>query len=250
MIKFTSKQNKEFWNDFATKSKDNRFGASGGRHLVDIEDDFILSALKKIKPNSLLDIGCGNGQRTLIFSKYAKKNALGIDYSEKMIEEAWLMLKKQSKSVRNKLSFENIDIHRLPSKEKFDVIISCRCFINQTTPANQIKLFEILHNRLNSKGSLLIAEISQEGMKRLNSLRIQYKLKPMKPRWHNLHINEKLVFSKIKRLFHIKKIRRAGTFYFLSRVFHPAIVFPKDPEQESIINEIALRSENITKKPN
>ena len=44
MGKFSSKRNKDFWNEFALTSKDNKFGASGGRHLVDIENQFIFNS--------------------------------------------------------------------------------------------------------------------------------------------------------------------------------------------------------------
>ena len=84
MGKFSSKRNKDFWNEFALTSKDNKFGASGGRHLVDIENQFIFNSLKTKKSRSMIDIGCGNGQRTILFSKYSKKT-LGIDYSEQMV---------------------------------------------------------------------------------------------------------------------------------------------------------------------
>ena len=70
MGKFSSKRNKDFWNEFALTSKDNKFGASGGKHLVDIENQFIFNSLKTKKSKFMIDIGCGNGQRTLLFSKY------------------------------------------------------------------------------------------------------------------------------------------------------------------------------------
>ena len=38
MRKFSPDENKKFWNDFAKKSKDNKFGASGGKHLVEIDE--------------------------------------------------------------------------------------------------------------------------------------------------------------------------------------------------------------------
>ena len=117
MPKFTAEKNKKFWNEYAKRSKDNPFGASGGRHLVEIENQFILSELQTRKFESLLDIGCGNGQRTLLFSKYISKKSLGIDYSERMIEEAKNLLSKQPNSIKNKLSFENLDIHKFSNKE-------------------------------------------------------------------------------------------------------------------------------------
>jgi SAM-dependent methyltransferase len=248
MKPFTMEENRKFWDDFAKKTKDSPFGASGGRHLVEIENNFIFSQLKRKKYKTLLDVGCGNGQRTLLFSKYVSGSVLGIDYSNQMIREANVLLNKQKTSTKNRLSFQNKDIRDFSEKKKFDVIISCRCIINQSTLSHQIKLFESLHNRLNPKGSLIIAEISKEGMNRLNSLRSKFGLKPMTPRWHNFHLEERKIFPYLDKLFEIKEIKRAGTFYFLSRVIHPSVTFPKEPEQESKINEIALKSELLLQK--
>jgi len=250
MSKFSSEENKQFWNEFAIKSKDNKFGASGGRHLVEIEDHFILSELENLKPHSMLDIGCGNGQRTLLFSKYVSDKIHGIDYSEKMIDEANRLLSKQSEDICKKLSFETADINNFSKSETYDVIISCRCIINQTSHENQLKLFESLHKRLNNGGSLILAEISKQGMERLNLLRNKFGLPIMKPRWHNLHIDEEYIFPKISNLFSTVKLKRAGAFYFISRILYPSIVFPEEPQAESKINEIAMKSENILNEVN
>jgi len=243
MSQFTPKQNKEFWNDFAEKSKNNVCGASGNSQLVEIENQFITSELESRKTESLLDIGCGNGQRTLLFSKYISKKTIGIDYSEKMIHEAKILLNQQSESIKKKLFFEHNDVHHFPNDEKFDVIISCRCIINQPNHETQLKLFERIHNSLNPGGSLILAEISKEGMDRLDILRNKFGLSPMQRRWHNLQIEEKKIFPQIERLFNTKKINRAGLFYFISRVIYPASVYPAEPDSESKINEMALKSE-------
>ena len=87
MPKFTPEQNRKFWDEYAFKSKNCFFGAHSDKHIVELENRFIISELKSRKTSNLLDIGCGNGQRTLLFSKYADNHTIGIDYSEKMIQE-------------------------------------------------------------------------------------------------------------------------------------------------------------------
>jgi|TARA_B100000809_G_scaffold53294_1_gene48693 ubiquinone/menaquinone biosynthesis C-methylase UbiE len=247
MGKFSSKRNKDFWDEFALTSKDNKFGASGGKHLVDIENQFIFNSLKTKKSKFMIDIGCGNGQRTLLFSKYSKKT-LGMDYSEQMIYEAKKYLKTQSISLQKKINFREGNINKFSSNQLFDTIISCRCIINQTSTLNQIKLFKKLHSMLKPNGSLIIAEISKQGMQRLNTTRKKYDLPPLNKRWHNLHIDEKKIFPKLKNSFKIVDVKRAGMFYFLSRVFYPSMIFPKEPKSESKINELALKSEILTNK--
>jgi len=238
MGKFTEIQNKEHWNQYAKQHKNNPKGASYDTNLVDLENYYILSKLKKIKPKSLLDIGCGNGQRTKLFSKYVKEQTFGIDYSKDMIKQAKTLETK-------KLSFKIVNVSNYSDLNKYDVIVSCRCFINQTSVTNQLKLFKKLHSMLNKHGHLIIAEASVEGLKNLNLLRKNFGLKPIEEHWFNVHIKEKSIFPKIKRLFEMNDIRRLGLFYYLARVVHPAIVFPKEAKKVSKINTIAMNSQKI-----
>ena len=41
-----------------------------------------------------------------------------------------------------------------------------------------------------------------------------------------------------------------GTFFFLSRVIHPAIVYPNNPNANTIINQISLKAEILLDKKN
>lgn len=244
MKKFTPEENKKFWDEYAKKSRDNPFGAHSDFHVVELENHFIINTLKMKKTSSLLDIGCGNGQRTLLFSKYVDGKIKGIDYSIEMINEAKKLILKQNESERNRISFELEDVNNLKNSQ-FDTIISCRCFINQPSEHDQIKLFESLYDKLTHNGSLIIAEQSMEGIEHLNKVREEFGLGPITIRWYNHPIKETVVFEKIKEFFEIKTINRLGTFYYISRVIHPALVFPDEPKPNSKINEIGLKSEMI-----
>jgi len=245
MSKFTLSQNREFWDKDAMKKKDSPIGAHSDPHIVELENQFILTKLSSIKPKTLLDIGCGNGQRTILFSKFSSKKTMGIDYSSKMIQQAKTLLSNQRQSVKNKIIFETGDIQKFNEKSKFDTIISCRCFINQTSYSNQVKLFKNLHGKLNKNGSLIIAEGSKEGYEYLNYLRKKFGLTPIKISWYNLPIKESFVLEKIKKLFRIEKINRLGQYYYISRVLHPALVSPKVPNPNSKINDLAMKTELI-----
>lgn len=238
MEKFSPEQNKEHWEQFAKKHKNSQTGASYDSNLVELENFFIVSLLKKIKPKTVLDIGCGNGQRTKLFSHYISNKIIGIDYSKSMI--------KQAKELENKkISFELNDIWNYTSLNKFDIIISCRCFINQNSYYQQVKLFKKLHKMLKPKGHLIIAEASVEGLCNLNKLRKEFSLKPIEEHWFNVHIKEKHVFPKIKTIFKFNQVRRLGLFYYLARVVHSAAVYPKEANRISKINDIAKKSQII-----
>jgi len=248
MTKFTEKENRNFWNKYARKLKDNPRGAHSDNHIVDLENEFIESVLRVKKPKRLLDIGCGNGTRTLKFSKYVKEKTVGIDYSDIMIKQANRTLAKQNKSIKGKISFEVQDAKSLHKYKKFDVITSCRCFVNQPSSKKQIELFKMIYNMLKKNGSLIIAEQSKEGLENINNIRKKFGLDKIRVPWHNLPIKESVVFTKINDLFKISKINRLGIFYYLSRVIHPALVYPSEPNPNAKINDLALKTEKTFQK--
>jgi len=250
MKKFTQKSNRDFWNEYAKKFKDNPTGAHSDKYLVELEDKFIELVLKLKKPSTLLDIGCGNGQRTIRFSKFVKDKTTGVDYSKDMIKECDRLLLKQKKNIQNKISFNLLDAKMINELDSFDVITSCRCLVNQTSSKKQVELFNLIHSKLKKNGSLIIAEGSEDGLKKLNSLRKIFGLKKIKVPWHNLPINEKYVFPKILKLFKINQISRLGTFFFLSRIIHPAIVYPNEPNANTIFNQISSKAEILLNKEN
>lgn len=238
MVKFSVEQNIRHWNKFAIEHKYAKEGATYDAILADLENKFIISTLQKLKPHTMLDIGCGNGQRTAIFSRYVKGKSIGIDYSENMIKQANIIKK-------HNLVFKCVDITKYESNISFDVIISCRCFINQNNHNSQIRLFQKLHKMIKSNGHLLIAEASVEGLKNLNKLRKIFGLKKIEEHWFNTHIKESAVFPKLKNLYKIEKLNRLGLYYFISRVIQPACIYPKEPQRDSIFDKIAKKSQSI-----
>ncbi len=238
MKKFSIRDNIAHWNEFAINHKNNKMGATYDESLSELENYFIISELKRIKPNSLFDIGCGNGQRTALFSHYVNGKTFGIDYSEEMINQANTIKKRN-------LFFERVDINKYSSDDKFDVIISCRCIINQPTTDLQVKLFRKLHKMLKPKGYLIIAEASMEGLENLNRLRKDFGLGNIEEHWFNLHIKEKNIFPKIKDLYKIIEIKRLGLYYYIARVIQPATMYPKEPKRGSIMDKLAKKTQLI-----
>lgn len=236
MKKFSLKDNIKHWDEYALSHQNSKQGATFDAELSELENFFIIMELKKIKPRSMLDIGCGNGQRTAMFSNYVNGKTIGIDYSENMI--------KQAKTIRNhNLFFDCADITKYSTDSLFDVIISCRCIINQSTHVAQVELFKKLHRMLKPKGHLIIAEASDEGLRNLNRLRKEFGLKNIEEHWFNLHMKEKVVFPKISKLFKIKTIKRLGLYYYIARVVQPANTYPVEPKRGSVLDEIAKKTQ-------
>jgi SAM-dependent methyltransferase len=236
--KFAMNENKEFWNNYAKKSKDAKKGAHSDPFLVELENNFIKNILEKNHFQSCLDIGCGNGRRTIFFSQFVKI-IKGIDYSDEMIKHATNYLKNQKNDIKNKVSFETADIQKWNEESKYDVVISCRCIINQNSTKKQLELIQKIHKSLKKNGMLILAEGSHEGYQKLNLLRKKFKLEPISISKINFPIRERSLFPKIKELFEFKKIERLGNYYFISRIIHPLLAHPQKPKPESKVNEIA-----------
>ncbi len=232
--KFSRKENQEFWEKLDTESQE----YSGDNNLVKIEDKFLIDSLVSIKQGDLLDVGCGKGQRTKIFSKLVKGDILGIDYSSNMIARA----KKLSD---NNLHFEHADIFNFKPDKKFDIITSCRCMINIPTDEGQVKVLKLFHSMLETKGHLILVERSIQGLDNLNEIRKLHGLKEIPERFHNHYINEEIFMPKLKKMFKIVRMNRLGLFYYISRVILPSMVYPKEPMQNHPLNKFAVSSQNI-----
>lgn len=75
------------------------------------------------KDKKVLDVGAGKGVTPCYLADKYKCEVVGIDHSEKMIEEARERVKE--KGLQNKVSFRKADIHNLPfGDERFDIVIA------------------------------------------------------------------------------------------------------------------------------
>ena len=234
MTKFSRKQNLEFWNKIDTEGDQ----YSGDMNIVKLEDEFLFNELKLIKKGDLLDIGCGKGQRTSIFSSIISGNVIGIDYSGSMISKAKLL-------ESDKLSFEKADITKFKPGKKFDIVTSCRCLVNTPTDEEQYQIIKKLHSILKAEGHLIMIERSIQGLDSLNKLREIHGLKSIPERFHNHYINEQFLIPKLEKMFRIEKLSRLGLFYYISRVILPRMVFPREPSENHPINKIAIDSQKV-----
>ena len=76
---------------------------------------YVINQIKKLKINSLIDIGCGAGDLSYDASKIIKKS-VGIDFSKNMIKLA------QKKFKRKNLEFYNKNFFEINTNESFDCL--------------------------------------------------------------------------------------------------------------------------------
>lgn len=106
----------------------------------------ILDHIKRLKPQKVLDVGCGTGCLTSLISNYTKVS-IGIDISPKSID---LAMKKYS---NQSVSFFNSSISDFVSEIQFDA-----CVANMVLSCDPIWLESIkrIHELLNRNGKLLV----------------------------------------------------------------------------------------------
>lgn len=197
-----------------------------------LEIDVLLQYLPRNQ--RILDVGCGTGYSTAIFSRYAA-SILGIDVSAAMIERA-----RQTHGDLRNVEFLVADILdlKLPRGD-FDVVISQRCLINLGTWENQQTAISNIAQVLKPGGMFLLQEGTRQGRARLNETRELLGLESMPRVPFNEDFDETQLWPFLRKYFEIVEVRRFGLYDFVSRVVHPLLVSPGEPEYVSKINEVA-----------
>jgi ubiquinone/menaquinone biosynthesis C-methylase UbiE len=189
----------------------------------------------------VLDVGCGNGAATVLFAEKVS-HIEGIDFSSQMIEQAKRLAEADTK-LQGKVSFQVGNVLDLSaySEGSFDAVISQRCLINLTSWTDQQQAIFQLARVLKPGGRLLMIEGTQQGLDRLNAARQMFDLQVIEKHWHNLLFDEAALSVLLDRHFLTLQVRGFGTYYFVSRIVHPLLVAPNEPEFEARINEIARK---------
>ena len=224
---------KQFWDGRALNAELDKMQVTlpdiNQRHL---EIDMLLQYLPRGK--RILDAGCGNGYSTAIFSQYAEF-VLGVDYSESMIKRA----NKEFGHIEN-IEFDVQDVLALDVPEQsFDVAITQRCLINLSSWEDQVKAIENIAKSLKPEGVFFMQEGSYQGREQLNQAREAMGLERMPPVLYNLDFDEDKLWPFIRQHFEIVEVRYFGIYDFVSRIIHPLLVMPEEPQYDARVNEIA-----------
>jgi SAM-dependent methyltransferase len=109
---------------------------------------FILRLIEKLNLptySSVLDVCCGNGRHSEVFSENSY-NVVGIDISEKSLEEA------KSRNLKN-TKFHNADARNFELRERFDCVLNLfTSFGYFETTEEHIEMLQRIYEHLNDKG--------------------------------------------------------------------------------------------------
>jgi SAM-dependent methyltransferase len=182
----------------------------------------------------VLDVGCGNGFATAIVARHAA-HVVAIDYSAAMIERA----QREHGQLPN-VRFEVQDLLHLALPPcSFDAVVSQRCLINLGTWENQQTALTNIAAVLKPGGCLILQEGTRQGRELLNQARTAVGLDRMPVVAFNLDFDEETLWPFLRRYFDIVDVRRFGLYDLISRVVHPLLVSPAEPQYDARINDVA-----------
>jgi ubiquinone/menaquinone biosynthesis C-methylase UbiE len=225
------------------KDSDQIYATSRDFNLRELEISFIE---KHLIPGDVLDIGCGNGYTLLRLASKIQAKFIGIDFSPNMIDGAKRLTKEFSHKLKCVPSFRVGDVRQLSfENDSFDCVISERCLLNLPSREDQYHTIREVHRVLRNKGVYLMVEGTEDGLIRLNKIRESVGLSPIPSvspdNVSSLKFHEREIEHFLGRFFDIEVIQFFGTYYLISRVVHPLLIYPEEPKFDAKINYVARK---------
>ena len=218
---------KDHWDNKATSFGDSQEATHEDTYLRDMEINALINTIKKYgnKDSNLIDIGCGNAYSTFHFAKvFPRMSIEGVDYSEKMIEEADKSNEKKkfeniSFKVSNVLNSEDFE------ENKYDLVTTERCLINLSTHEDHIKALKNIHKTLKKDGVAILSEETIQAYNNINSLRQMAGLSNMSIQWHNKYIDYDKMLNDIEGLFDVIEVNNFSSSYYLGTRLFKALFY-------------------------
>jgi 2-polyprenyl-3-methyl-5-hydroxy-6-metoxy-1,4-benzoquinol methylase len=112
-------------------------------------DRFIVEAIKRLNPKSVIDIGCGEGWLVRQLSDDSSCQVTGIDGCEQLIKNAQSAHPRGHYSVQD---YDHLALHPETLEGPYDVAVCNFALLDK----NLVPLLSAIRHNLNSNGSLLI----------------------------------------------------------------------------------------------
>jgi ubiquinone/menaquinone biosynthesis C-methylase UbiE len=229
---------------YRSRATSNPYATSPDLNLREIEIEYILHHIANNE--RVLDVGCGNGYSTVCFATKVNSRFYGVDFVPEMIEASQNL--RSQFHLQGTVTFKVGDVTQLDFPNGvFDTVVSQRCLLNLPSRDQQWQALSEIARVLKPNGRYLMLEGTLQGLRKLNSVRVKFGLAPIpeadaKSNWFSNKFDEEELLEKITQFFSsVETTQRFGMYYFLSRVVHPLLVAPVEPQYDAAINAIARR---------
>jgi ubiquinone/menaquinone biosynthesis C-methylase UbiE len=236
----TSEKKLEFWNARA------QFGEAAGTNDLPLKAVEMQALSQYVRDGqSVLDIGCGNGLTAFRLLEQFRIDIVGIDFAERMIEEANRLSATQARGKAVRFAVGDVrQLSRVPAVagRKFDVVVTERVLINLGSWEEQKLAMRDIVDLLSPDGIYLMCENLEEGLASINQARSAIDLPAIEKPWHNRYLREREVqeidFATLQEYRDI-----SSTYYFLSRIVNAWVAKQnnEEPRYDSPINQLSLR---------
>ncbi len=229
----------DFWEKQAQKHRTSFKASWGDIYAISLEIDNIGKFISR--GDRVLDVGCANGYSTLSHLKKNVFSITGIDFSEKMIEQAKINKKGLRKIDREKVSFEEGDVRSLRfASGSFDVVYTTRVLINLPSWSQQKQGIDECLRVCRKGGRVIFSEAFREPLVRLNSMRRIVGLPPLVEHVFNKYLKKKYLEKYLKAKNKKYKIIDFSSVYYLgSRFLRELVTVAKNyPGYSNPINKI------------
>lgn len=225
---------KEYWDNKVRLLQTNPSATMRDVILRSMEIESIRIQLRE--DDNLIDVGGGNAFGAIRWADFCS-SVLVTDFSKEMISSSITAIANSGKhNIRAEIA-DVLDLSRFA--EQFSVASIVRCLINLPQQEQQYKALAELHRVLRPNGRLFLIEGFSETFEKLNKLRRANGLNAISLHWHNLLLPKLSFEEKLRQYFHIERIVDFGVYYFISRIIHPILVAPEEPQFEGRMNHIA-----------
>lgn len=204
---------KDYWEQASTVSIIDK-------NLHKIEIDIAKKYLSKF--DSIIDIGCGDGEATVEYAKKVKK-CVGIEQSNYLMKKAQAAVNKSG--LKNIIIKPGSVLEMKSQKEKFDVVITQRMLINLLSWEEQQDGLKNIYDIVKPGGKYIMIENTNDSFLALNEMRHEAGLDPIPQHWHNRFFDYDKLMVFMKGKFQLLKTHDLGLYYFLTRVYTPMYAF-------------------------
>jgi len=230
----TGEQNVQYWNKRAAGAHDPVTATHSDRFQRHLELEQVIANWPEYMPR-VLDVGCGTGWTSDAIASLSLE-VVAIDRSPEMIAGA-----KAAFGQASNVRYEVGDVLSLPQdwSASFDLVLSQRCLINLSGWKEQRIALDEIARVLKPGGRLILQEGTKQGREALNELRLHVGLPRMPEVIFNRDLDEDALWPYLRLHFRVIHEWRFSLYDLISRVVHPLLVVPEEPNYDSPINEVA-----------